>query len=479
MLSENNEIPSKFFLSYLQNIELPSLENVMKQEYKQEERNEILDSYSKVLGSIHQLLNHFRYESLNDIVKKRNFIEEEYGNDLVYILKRLTKLDDLETKEIIKNIEKEKHNRLDFNLVQDISREDLNILMHSKPSIPLEFILELQRIQIQNILWRHFKLQKCSNQNIFISNLKYLFEFHTKISKQIPLKIDIYPVNKMSKKFTLSLSRFIYLHFNDYKSCLCEQLIVDSNSIFLNFHPDYIHKKLKKVKQEYHKIFILKLKYLNHFKMIKEFHQIPQTKPSKINPLIIPNSILEYLKEKNETKKEKKKIEDHEINLEVESDSMDRKHLYFFLNFTNELWNENIKRQMILEFHRIKLFKFIVDNGIYLSPSSILKIERIIPGYKYQKNKLEVYSKFYQGIHYPSWDQVDIEKFETLIVQKLKEYKQKVNQLKMIERSLKEIEILKPIYKKLLSEYKGKDLFEIKQHLTLKQFSFVLKNLGN
>jgi hypothetical protein len=151
-LSENNEIPSKFLLNYLQNIELPSLENVMKQEYKEEKRNEILDSYSKILGSIHQLLNHFRYESLNDIIKKRNFVEEEYGNDLVYILKRLTKLDGLEANEFVKDIGKETKNMVDFNIIHDISREDLNILMHSKPSIPLEFILELQRIQMKNIL---------------------------------------------------------------------------------------------------------------------------------------------------------------------------------------------------------------------------------------------------------------------------------------------------------------------------------------
>eukprot|EP01080_Neovahlkampfia_damariscottae_P010284 gene10284-2701_t len=450
----------------------------MDQEYQKTKRDEIVKSYSEVLPKIQELLNLFKFDNLNDIIEKKDIIPEEYSNDLIFILKKLTKIENeqLASNGIYKkNEEKKNVNLLELDILYDISREDLPYLLNSNNSVPIEFCVHLQHQQTCNIIWRKLKLEKCIDENILFSNVKYLYEFHLYITKLFPLKIDVISISKLSKKFTTSLSKFIFKNYqNDYKSCLVESLLIDVNEIFIKNHPDYLLKKLKKVQNKQHQIFIQKLKKMNHFKLIKEFHN-ESPKKLKIDPLVIPNSIVDYLQITNDFDEDLKEKKLDPIEIDMDLDFIDRRQLYFHLNFTNELWNEKIKNQIILEFQRINLFHYVINNGYYLSPKSISKIENIIPGYKYQKNKLKIFATFYKGKYYENWKEEEIQIFEELIFKQLKIYKHDFNQFKMIHLSTKELEILKPIYKNLLYSLNERNLFT--SNLTLNQFRYcVTKN---
>lgn len=415
----------------------------------QERRNHIVDEYKGVplpkndlkdkLQKIFDIFEEIKYEkekfkckldeileyySKYDLKNLEDIQEEDLDenlNEYQYILKKLLRIDNdiqIDTYQIdlkIPKIPKISRNefefiqKYDFTLPKDFlkeldyifiqiqkeQREMLYIRRFGIQFFDLMFQSRLNPSEYNRKFWKYYSLiiQMIKRNEEILNCLKYIQDFNNQPFGRNRFK-------DYMKKTSFSLSNFILFHYEKYRTNLTEAILrkVDlklGDYIFEQYHPDT--NKLQSIKNKN-----LKTIYKN-----SQFYKFKNEK--RINQEIIPDEILEKIGE----------IENEMIDCEKVQETNNitsKNYLFYLLKFQSSYFTDSIIKQIVIEYQRFKLLKYLLKIGYYLKPECIEMIEKNhIFGYSQSNDKKSRFLNHFNQIHYPSWDESTIHQFEVLI----------------------------------------------------------------
>jgi hypothetical protein len=388
-LKNENKLP---FKSLLERIREPfTIQRAMNDQYH---------TFKQIAQSNLATYDQYQYN------KSSNGLQEEYLmelNEKQYIIARLTRLDrDIQLKsqqlQTIPEIPKIEN----FMSQEDLDRIPKHVYM------PFLYLQELNLITnqlIRSLISLHF------------SRMRFLYKYHclSRIREKLKDILDIRlkyrfqksNVKRIEKKLARSVKEFIRSHGSEYSSQIVHCILLAPHMeygdyILQQFNGSTVLENKREVK--------LKLLYEN-----LPIHSV--LREERINPDLITADLLKF------ASSEVGKAVDRSDSKVVDSTESKRGnrrvskiYLLYFLKFRNIVVDGDVLYQILLEWRRFEILKWIIRKGFYLQPESIILLEKYhIPEYSHNHSKDQALRAKFCQIHFPGWTIKLVLEFEVLV----------------------------------------------------------------